>query len=741
MTVSWSVLAAGELITDHLFAPHPGGGTVYVGVRGGGSAFNVAANLAALNSDERGHIFAWGPGGNDAAGRLSQADLVAAGAHTEGIRLLPRRRTRLIFERIGQARTGAVGGTAHSFSGTCTVCGQRDSGRSRPTLDGVAASLMPVPPVDVLVLDRLSPARMRLVRGLRAQEAATLLDLGAVDYLRYTPVVEIVSSLANFDAVILSESVAHSILARAGLTTPEALAEVAGIRLLAVTQGPKGLRLITHTLDAPSGSALSAVQGPVTDDAGAGDALVANIVHGALTRAIDSGRSPRSAFSNLNPADAERICEAALHRIPRVLAAPGARGHLAYPAPPSDYDQFIGVQVDGLLEHARAVGACPVCRLPLGLAEEAHGRVVASEATTDHQEARPESPRTAKRRTGASRNVGLLLRRVLQTAEQEEAERLAADVLTWPGAGYVIGSGGSYVAATYLAEMTRHEAAGPFLAAVRPADFLRTSRAVDIVIAISYSGGTSDLGHVLDHAAALGVPRLVLLTAARRPPLASRLRPLSHDLLVRYGPLGEGARAGVRERGFVSIAATVMPVVPFVKAKHGLPALVDLRSQLEGRETDVSVGYELATSGGHGELLLIGGGWASPALVDVESKFAEADLGTVRLDEPKDFSHGRFISVLGAGPRGRPKQPVLMLFAGEPSAYERSLYETLVEDGHLTFRMQARRGDAVGGLELLCRVQQLAQAYGEAKGIDISRPVPPPPPAGLALYRRRGRPA
>lgn len=261
------------------------------------------------------------------------------------------------------------------------------------------------------------------------------------------------------------------------------------------------------------------------------------------------------------------------------------------------------------------------------------------------------------------------------------------------------------------------------------------------MIAVSCSGETSGLAHVLDHAAEIGVGRLVLLTAARRPPLAGRLRPLSEDLLIRYGPVGDGSRACLRERGFVSIAATVMPTIRFVCGVASLASLVDLAGRLVDGSPEVGTSDGLAAQHAARELLLVGGGWTVPAVTDVEGKFAEADLGPTRLDEPKDFSHGRFISVLGSGPRGGPKQPVLMLTAGGPTAYERALREALQQDGHVAAAIGSpgpgrTRGP---GAPLPCPTVLSAGRRGARHRHQPSGP--PPPESGLALYRSRAHPA
>ena len=256
-------------------------------------------------------------------------------------------------------------------------------------------------------------------------------------------------------------------------------------------------------------------------------------------------------------------------------------------------------------------------------------------------------------------------------------------------------------------------------------DYLRTAGPTDAVIMVSYSGANADTAAVLTHARDLNVGRIALVTASVRPPLANLLG--RSDLVISHGnPRG----AGSPERGFVSIAATVAPCALFAAAIAGAGELAHLHRQLpDVLEGDMALGSRLAQAM-RDELALavIGGGWAWPAMLDIESKWAEADLGGVAIHELKDFSHGRFLSVLGP----QAAQVPLILSTGQQSEYEQLLLGVL--DGLSPVELRTQREGPVGAFELILRSQFVAQRVADSLGRDLSRPELIPED-GLRLYR------
>lgn len=719
----YKVTGFGELILDHIWRPTPEGG-VLVDIRGGGSVFNILANLA----QQGWHATLQGVAGFDEAGRIAVADLAALGIDVEHVELQPRRRTRLIFESLAADDSLQVGGMAHAFTTKCPVCEQRIGDRQRPTLPdendpGVGDG-------DWAIYDQLTRRRVGHAQRARRAGARTVLDLGAVSYLRYQPTALILSNLREFDMVFLNQRVATSLANRIGVPA-EGLGPLLAETIIVTTQGPHGAAVSDATgtserIPAPRLSRL-------VDDSGAGDALCSyTLDHLAAQRA-----------GALTVATVATAVTHAQDLLMPVLTHVGARGHLP-PAPAHEHAAHLRGRALGDLAKQSAVDRqCVLCGLPIDEGSDGSDSGERSDGAAATVKARGARP-------GARRNTSLLLARMLGAAEHPSATRQAQEVIGGRGTAHVVGSGGSLPAATYISGLLN--ACGHFAVAVTPGDYVADPTSADTVIAVSYSGSTNDIRRVIRTAKARGVHRIVLLTAARKPGLADEMRPLSSDMVLSYGPEERRRPAPlgppVRERGFVSIAGTVAPCIPWLAAADGINAVVDLVAQIRAGEAQaVSCARTLAHhSSAAARLNVIYGPGARPAALDIESKFTESGLPAVTLHEQKDLSHGRFVTVLQP-PLYRPDNdslptaepaPALILATGPPSKYQEAVATTLREAHVLHTEIRSTTTQLASPLELLTLVQFFSQAFGNALDVDISRPKRIPEP-GLRLYRWRGR--
>src|SRR3954454_2807335 len=106
-----SVLGYGELIWDYVFTRDTSGEYTLAASGGGGSVWNVLANIAAGNR----LAVAVGTGGDDPLGTAARDELAATGVRMQGLRLVPKRATRPIFERLDSP-------VSQRFGTRCLVC-------------------------------------------------------------------------------------------------------------------------------------------------------------------------------------------------------------------------------------------------------------------------------------------------------------------------------------------------------------------------------------------------------------------------------------------------------------------------------------------------------------------------------------------------------------------------------------------------------------------------------------------
>lgn len=688
------ILGLGDLILDHIFARQGLADLRYCGSRGGGTIGNVLANAAAAGVASQ----VVGAVGGDTWGEATRAELAGYGVDVRHVATLPRKRTRVIFQLITSAREQSASSVSHVFTNRCPVCKRGQDSRSiaRASKRELAPALRLRP--GAVLVDTLGKDRIELAGTYRQRGVLSVLDVGRSAYLRRQPIDSIATALGSFDILFAPREVVQEIGRRLG---SESAAELSSDRDLAVvaSDGDRGLAVFSPDgqgaqLPAPFGAR-------VRDSSGAGDALLARL----LTRLTLSGQGARS----------RRLVQAlagALSALPPVLDAVGARGHLPRPESfPEPFPTLIGKTNMQIWDLIREGPRCPFCDSPIA---ESH-----------------QPPERRKSRPGAKANLALLSKRVFFASERKHAIAQCRELLDTRGTAFVVGTGGSFPVAHFVATALNTEGQ-LFAQAVRPFDYIRTSRPTDVVIVISYSGTTPDCGEVIDLAKRIGVARIALLTAASRPALASRLSPT--DMLVSYaGRVSKGTSR--LEGGFVSIAGTVSPCAIWTAAVVGQKAIATFAGAFARPDLAAAAAIETvasAASSGDG-LLAFGGGYATAAMLDIESKFAEANLGQVVLHESKDFSHGRFISALAKN-RGR-SPAAIVLSAGPLHAYERELVDALT--GVLDVEvLQSEHVELLGSLELLMRVQQLVYRTGDIVGRDISRPRAIPS-EGLRLYRWR----
>src|ERR1700682_2580899 len=98
-TADVQVLGLGDLVLDHVFRSEGMGEHRYRGSRGGGTFGNVLANVACAGA----RAVAVGTAGGDRWGEATRAELGSYGVDIRHLVLLPRKRTRVIFQLITAA--------------------------------------------------------------------------------------------------------------------------------------------------------------------------------------------------------------------------------------------------------------------------------------------------------------------------------------------------------------------------------------------------------------------------------------------------------------------------------------------------------------------------------------------------------------------------------------------------------------------------------------------------------------
>lgn len=656
----------------------------YFGSRGGGSVWNILVNAAARGVECAGV----GVAGNDVRSELALLDNSSLNVNVDRVERFDGRVTSSMhhFARLGGPAV------RYQTSSMCQRCHNRPQGPTLKLSGRISAGpssydLLP----GVFVVDQLSRLTSNWARELRTAGWLTAIDIGYPGYLRFSPHMEIDSYLRSFDLVIVQKSVSHFLQDKFS-GEPGQIASHFRCAFM-VSDGENGMRVWDGRGDGLSSFSLAAPMCDVIDTVGAGDALMGGILSELIS--VSSGRLPRS----VAPEDLENACSASMERLPSVLGAIGARGHLAGELR----------MLPGAVDEVGAT-SCPIC---------GSTRADALRSTRNSRVQRVDSPL-------AERNLARR-RRVLEAiAQPGAAVEAVKEMVDDPRNTVVTGTGGSFAAASALARVLndvwgrKRLRPRPIATAMRPMDVIRARGMFDRVVGVTYSGGTADVRQALVMAATAGADSWLVTGGLTPLRLASQMSPTR---VIAYGVSDKGSPRS-RESGFISFVGAAAPVVLFACATASLDLVRDvIRSNalIVQAEEAVSVLSDHFGPRGEGGLAVIGSDWCEPAMLDLESKFVEGGLAPVTLHDSKDFSHGRFQS-LSLEPVL--SQAVLTLRTGQETYYEHILSRVLRKEvGDLrVVELAAATTESLGMLEMLLAVQNFSVKIGTQRGIDISKP-------------------
>jgi fructoselysine-6-P-deglycase FrlB-like protein len=303
-----------------------------------------------------------------------------------------------------------------------------------------------------------------------------------------------------------------------------------------------------------------------------------------------------------------------------------------------------------------------------------------------------------------------MIQRALFSAEKRSAIDHCKVVLGNPRDCYVIGTGGSYTVAQFISQLLS-SVSGVIAQPMKPFDYYRIGGNSELLIVVSYSGSTSDCELAIKKAIDRHVSQIVIVTATERPRLRKILR--SQDAIISYGNQK-------RERGFISIAGTVAPCTLWTAAATSTIEIAKLVSEIAAKiNGNKEILMECARLIKKRKVLhAIGGGYAWPAVIDLESKFTEGAIGPIQIHESKDFSHGRFINVFNDI---KICDPMVLVRVPNNDGYEDELSIAMSKHGPLLDIHSSHPG-ILGALDVLVEIQYAVKNITSYLEIDISRP-------------------
>ena len=219
---NYRFVALGDLVADCYYR-----GNNLIGIDGGGSRFNVIANLA----DRSNPTAVIGGCGNDEVGRIIIDGLTDLGVDISNVYLLSKK-TRIFNLSINEEKLPNISYTCSKKSpidGTSTWY--------ENSMDDFNSIKRMVKREDIVILDEGDDFSMNVINELNND---LVIDLGNINYLKNIPDEQIIKLANKFEIMNLNERVATYLIDRFKLSSTKELYDLLNPKLLVVTYGSKG---------------------------------------------------------------------------------------------------------------------------------------------------------------------------------------------------------------------------------------------------------------------------------------------------------------------------------------------------------------------------------------------------------------------------------------------------------------------------------------------------------------------
>lgn len=269
-----------------------------------------------------------------------------------------------------------------------------------------------------------------------------------------------------------------------------------------------------------------------------------------------------------------------------------------------------------------------------------------------------------------------------------------------------IGSGGSLVAAAFAA-MLHEEVTGHLARSSTPLEAISRPRTQNTAaLLLSARGTNADIRNVAIIAPKLGYVRVSALSTSKASPLAR--------VLEQYGaPVHEFALPTGRD-GFLATNSLMATLVLLYRAAALAGSTQDNDQFLSSSLPAVKGSQAVLTKR---TLLVLAQGWAYPAALDFETRFAEAGLANVAVTDFRNFAHGRhnWLSL-------HSEDTGIISLETSSTQPEAARMLKHIPGNIEILRVQSSREGPAATIELVKTVMGLAGESARTKGIDPGRP-------------------
>lgn len=544
---------------------------------------------------------------------------------------------------------------------SCPSC-EKPSWHTSPKLPSFSKTDLKELDPGILIIDSVKKDTLRLANEFKENSWFLAGDIGYISHLRYASKDAISMLFQNtFDFLQITEKVAKFLCKKFNLNELE-LFNFLGVKYLNITKAEKGAGIFYLKEQETQYFSIPAVSTNLVDTSGAGDVFFSTFIK-------------YLAKNQLSNETMTKVAKEAAENSAKIISCIGATGSLI--------DQPLDCSSD----------ACSICGL-----------------NKIEKIAKPKILKTTS-------NVNNLLPRLLKVDNLDtvfEIQKLITNIKRQKDNVAIVGTGGSFISAHFIAKLLSQELAKPIIA-LKPRDiFIYPIKNINFAILLTYSGKTPDILTVNDYLKKNNIKSYIVTNQKKDNP---------EENIISYN-------SSRTEKGFLAVAGTVIPIYLFAKSclkEINLKNFVEnsitkWKSELSFENLNLKIAdkpllidifsdYETGT-----------------AALDLESKFVESGFGRVTIHDKKDFSHGRFNIISSFKP-----DLIIFLDSKGSGKYNEKLYKYLIKEDVPIIHLKTNESGILADLDLLIASQFLIQSISEIIKRDLTKPDYPK--RAMSLYR------
>lgn len=544
---------------------------------------------------------------------------------------------------------------------SCPSC-EKPSWHTSPKLSSFSKTDLKELDPGILIIDSVKKDTLRLANEFKENSWFLAGDIGYISHLRYASKDAISMLFQNtFDFLQITEKVAKFLCKKFNLNELE-LFNFLGVKYLNITKAEKDAGIFYLKEQETQYFSIPAVSTNLVDTSGAGDVFFSTFIK-------------YLAKNQLSNETMTKVAKEAAENSAKIISCIGATGSLI--------DQPLDCSSD----------ACSICGL-----------------NKIEKIAKPKILKTTS-------NVNNLLPRLLKVDNLDtvfEIQKLITNIKRQKDNVAIVGTGGSFISAHFIAKLLSQELAKPIIA-LKPRDiFIYPIKNINFAILLTYSGKTPDILTVNDYLKKNNIKSYIVTNQKKDNP---------EENIISYN-------SSRTEKGFLAVAGTVIPIYLFAKSCLKEINLKDFvensitkwKSELSFENLNLKIAdkpllidifsdYETGT-----------------AALDLESKFVESGFGRVTIHDKKDFSHGRFNIISSFKP-----DLIIFLDSKGSGKYNEKLYKYLTKEDVSIIHLKTNESGILADLDLLIASQFLIQSISEIIKRDLTKPDYPK--RAMSLYR------